>query len=121
MKARVLPPEEWGRLVDQDLPVLLPYAHNGDVSVVVVEDGSRIVASMAIMRVTHLEGVWIDPEYRNAGTVRRLLGATIDAAKKWPSNWAIAGAADDRMRDILPRMGATKVPVDSYVLTLGGS
>lgn len=120
MKARVLPPEEWDRLGVTNLPPITPYVRPQDIEVVVVEDGDKIVASMAVMRLTHFEGAWIDPQYRgNAGLVRMLLHSATEEARAWTDNWVIAGAADDRMRDILARLGGVKIPMDTYALGLG--
>lgn len=119
MTTRVLPESEWHRIEASQLPLLLAYMRPEDTDIVVVEDGDRIVACMGVLRVTHLEGVWIDPEYKNVAN--RLLRETYNTMRKYPDQFCIAGAADDRMRDVLNRMGGVKVPMDTYVLNFQGS
>jgi GNAT superfamily N-acetyltransferase len=117
MKARVLPREEWSRLERTGFP-LFPGVRPEDIVVVVVEDDEKVVASVTILRATHFENLWLDPEQRNAGVSRALLRAAIGAAHQWTDDWVFATAADDRMRDMLNRVGAIRIPVDPYVLAL---
>jgi hypothetical protein len=66
------------------------------------------------MRLTHLEGVWIDPKYKHVtGT---LLKETALCTGKWGDSWVIGGAQDDRMRDILGRLGGILIPAEFYAL-----
>jgi hypothetical protein len=115
---RILPPDEWDRLSETDIPAYLPMAKPEDVQVVVVEDDGRIVGAWAVLRVVHLEGVWIAPEYRKRSSVaRRLLVATFEAAKAWAPGWAFTGAdSDDVRRLITKHLGGRKAPFDLYVV-----
>jgi len=118
MTTRILDATEWAR-VPTDLHALLPHVIPGDAQVVVVEDAGRIVASWAVLRVVHLEGLWIDPAYRGrAGVARRLYEATLTAARRWTSGWAMTGAATDDVRALLDHAGAQKLPMDTYVMPL---
>lgn len=119
MKTRVLPPEEYWRLERTGIP-LFPRVRPEDVSVIVVEEEEKVVACMTILRANHFEGAWIDPEHRNAGVTNALLSASSEMARCSGSEWVFAGAADDHMRSILDRLGANKVPMDLYILDLGG-
>lgn len=121
MKARVLPPEEWSKLERTGVKVVTGL-HPKDQHVVVVEDAEgKVIACMTVLRATHLEGAWIDPEHRNAGVTRRLMGLSWAIAGALGTEWMFAGAADERMRDILGRLGGVKVPgLDTYMLGLGG-
>lgn len=120
MTTRSLPREEWDRLAGAEISAVLPHVHATDVEVIVVEDDGRIVASWAVMRVVHLEGLWIDPEYRGrVGVARRLLVATLEAARRWTSGWAMTGAASDDVRAMLAKVGALPVPMEIYVMPIG--
>lgn len=111
MTGRLLPREEWRRLPSQEL--LEP-----DSQVYVVEDAGRIVACLKALRVTHLEGLWIAPEYRgNPGLGLRLIRGAKTLAARWP--WVWAGADTDHMRDIVSRLGGTKLQMDSFVFREG--
>lgn len=120
MNTRTLPPAEWSRLTGDGWRAMLPHVRPDDVEIVVVEDDGRIVASWAVMRVVHLEGLWIDPDYRGrVGVARRLFVATLAAARRWTSGWAMTGAASDDVRAMLTKVGALPVPMDSYVMPIG--
>lgn len=119
MIARVLPKDEWGRMKDPDLPVLLPFLDPEEVRIVVIEEAGEIVASVAVMRITHYEGLWIDPKH-GLGVMRALRRKAAATAETWANGWVMAGAADDRMRDVLGRMGAAPIPLETFMLNLGG-
>lgn len=121
MIARILRPEEWGRLERPHIPPLTPYVRPEDMAVVVVEDGDRIAACVSVMRVTHFETLWIDHEYRgNAGVGRALLRQAVAVSKAWGSRWAFGGIEDDRMRGFIERLGGVHVPLQFYALPAGG-
>lgn len=118
MTARVLPREEWHRL-DADLRALFESLDPADAKVVVIERDGEIVARQGLMRVVHMEGFQIAPGTKgNAGITRALMRAVAEEASEWARGWVVANAADDPTRRTLERMGATRVPVDSYVFTL---
>jgi hypothetical protein len=98
----------------------LPGVRPDDVRVVVVEQGDTVVAALTVLRATHFEGIWIDPAKRNGGVTRALLRGAMTEARQWTDDWVFAAAADDRMRDVLDRIGGIRLPIDSYVLSLGG-
>jgi hypothetical protein len=76
---------------------------------------------MTVLRATHFEGAWIDPEHRNAGVTRGLMRLAADIAReRWDNQWVFAGSADERMTDVLGRLGAVRVPMDTYMIGLGG-
>ena len=122
MIARILPPEEWHKLSVTGMAPMQSTMRPEDVQMIVVEDGDRIVASMGTYRVTHFEGLWIDPEYRgNPGLGRRLIKAGIEAARKWTDRWVWGCSDTGRMDSIIERIGGNRIPVDSYIIPLGGN
>jgi hypothetical protein len=121
MKARVLPREEWSRLEVTQLPQIGPLMRPEDVQIVVVEVGERIISTIAVLRVTHFEDLWIDPEYRgNAGAARRLLKVAISEARRF-STWAWGSSDTEHMTDIIERAGGVPLPVKSFAIPLGGN
>lgn len=122
MTSRILPPEEWDRLSDTDIPNILPHVGPTDMHIVVVEDEGRIVGCWALMPMLHLEGLWIAPEYRGRSSVaRRLLKATWAEVKRLAPRWVMTGCCDDTVRRLLTRhMNAAKVPSDSYLIAMQG-
>lgn len=121
MTTRILDATEWAR-VPTDLQAVLPHVVPSDAQVLVVEDEGRIVASWAVLRVVHLEGLWIDPAYRGRVSVaRQLYTATVEAARRWTSGWAMTGADSDAVRGLLETAGAQRLTMDTYVLPLRGN
>jgi hypothetical protein len=121
LRTRILPPEEWDRLKETELPPLLPYISPDNAAMVVVEDGDKVVASLAVLRATHLEGLWIDPERRgNAGVARALLRQATELVRVRGEQWALGGCADDRMRRLIGKLGGVQVPMELYALWVGG-
>ena len=122
MKARVLSPEEWSTLDVSGMPQIGPTLRDDDVQIVAVEDEGRVVATMAVLRVTHFESLWIDPAYRgNAGVARRLLKRAIEAAKKWTDSWVWGASDTAHMSDIIKRCSGNAVPVESFIIPIGGN
>lgn len=111
--------DQWHRMERTDIPPLTGISPR-DTSVVVVERDGKIVATLSVVRMTHLEGLWVDPAYKNAGVCRSLLRLSAGIAGVWDNEWVLAGAADERMRDILTRLGGVKVDMETYMLSLGG-
>jgi hypothetical protein len=124
MKARILKPEEWGRINSPELPELLPYVEPENIAVVVVEDDKgEIVASVAALQVTHFEGLWINPEYRgNASVVRNLIRELYGVPLSRHEHWAFATAAQDneKMDSVCRRLGGQPMAVKFFAMPLGG-
>ena len=119
MIARVLGMNERHRLREIPMPAMAEQVRPEDSQVVVVEEDGRIVASWTVLRMTHLEGAWVDPAYRNAGTVRRLLRKVGEAVREWSNGLVVTSANDDSVKGILDRMNARKVDVETYLLYWG--
>jgi len=116
MHARILRPEEWARLEASRLPELLPYCRPQDVAIVAVEDGAQLAACMAVLKVTHFEGVWVAPEHRgNPGVMRPLFRLAGAIPSMRGEHFALGAAAhgDERMRGLMERLG-TRLPMDLY-------
>lgn len=119
MISRVLPPSEWHRLDVTGFPPIQPCANPPDTEVIVVEDEGRIVASMYVMRFTHLEGAWVDPRFKgNAGVVSRLLKRAKESACRFPESWAVAFTDRDDVSGLVSRLGGVKIPVESFVMPM---
>jgi len=118
MKARILGPEEWGRLeMEVQAQPLLPHVLPRNMAVVVVEDEGQIVGAIQVAQVTHFEGLWIKPCFRgNAGVMRALLRQAVAIPQGRGEHWVLGGAADMRMQDLNERLGGKKLPVDFYAL-----
>ena len=92
--------------------MFLDTMHHRDAAVVVVEDGSRIVARMSVLRVPHWESFWMAPEYSgNAGVTRALLRGATAQAQAWAKLWFYANADSDAMIKTLKRLGGDFQPM----------
>jgi hypothetical protein len=119
MRTRILPPEEWAQLERTNVPTF-PGVRPEDSAIVVVEDGDKVIACMTVLRATHFEGTWIDPEHRNAGVTRGLLRLATAVGKSWGTEWVFTGAAneDDHTKSLIGRLGGVLLPMSTYVLPL---
>jgi hypothetical protein len=119
MTSRILPVAEYDRLADTYLAPLRDH-FPAQTSVIVVEDGDRIVATWALMLVPHVEGVWTHPDYRhNPAVIRHLLTGMRREARAWGVSRVMTGAMDDTVRGLLAHLGAEPLPGDHYVWPLG--
>jgi hypothetical protein len=120
MSARVLPPEEWSRL-GEERAAFYSSVNPEDVRVVVVEDEGEIVATMAVMRMTHWECYWQAPETAgNAGITRALLRGAAAEAEKFAPHWYLANSDSEEMNDTLRRLGGEFLPVHTYRFRVDG-
>ena len=112
--ARILPREEWGRL-GEERAAFYASVHPEDVRVIVVEEAGEIVATMAVMRMTHLECFWMAPyKAGNAGITRALLRGAFEAASEFAPNWFLANSDGPEMSETLERLGAEQVFVHTF-------
>ena len=119
MTTRILPVEEWERLDGTELEHVWPILHPEHASILVIEDGDRIVACWAVIRYVHVEGVWIDPEYRHkVGIVKRLLVGMHKIVESLGADRVLTGAVTEDVRQMIATLGGKKLPGDHYVIPL---
>jgi len=123
MRARILRPEEWGKLDGRDLSKLLPYVEPENVAVCVVEDeAGEIIGCLAAIQVTHLEGTWIAPEHRGkAGALRALLRQAFAVPQARGERWAFGGTDGDSVKGFLERLGGKPLDMQFYALPTGAN
>ena len=123
MKSRILSPNEWGRVEASNLPALLRFVAPENVSVVVVEDDfGEIVASVAVLRTTHFEGLWIDPSQRgNAGVFRALIREAYAVPRARDEKWVFGGSepGDRQMGTLCRRLGGQPLRVEFFAMPVG--
>jgi GNAT superfamily N-acetyltransferase len=100
-----------------DLARVLPA---GRARTVVVEEGGRVVGTMTVALVPHVEATWIDPAHRNAGVTRALIRATWDLARDGGAEWGFAGTESDAVADALIRLGGVPLPHTFLMMPLDG-
>lgn len=120
MIARILPPEEWNAVRGKGFDGMLPLIEPENARVVVVEEDGEVVAHLGVLRVTHLESLWVHPRYRgNAGLGRRLLRKAMEAVRPWATSWVMAQVADNDVCELVRRLGGVRIAADSYAMTVG--
>lgn len=118
---RMLPFAEYPRLDGTELEAVWPHLGPQDAQITVVESEGQIVACWALLRVWHLEGLWIHPEHRQRVVIaRRLWLGVRRLAQKLGIARAATAALTDDVRGMLATAGALKLPGDHYVLPLEG-
>lgn len=125
LTTRMLPPAEWPKLAGTEAGSVWHAFNPDETQVVVVEEADgRIVGVWCVLRLVHVECVWIAEGHRNTGGVaRRLWRGMRQAAERWGARSVVTGAISDDVRGLIMKAGGSIVPGESYVLPLhpGGS
>lgn len=117
MNSRILPPEEWPRLAGTEAEAVWPTLDPEHARVVVVEDEGEIVATWTVMRIVHVECLWVKPSHRGVfGVTKRLLRGMRDAASAWGARNVVTGSASAHVTDLIRRFGGMPMPCESFVL-----
>lgn len=117
--ARILPREEYDRLIGTEAEQVWPHLKDTDV-VVVVEDGGRIVACHVLMQMWHLECLWVAPDRRKSMVGGRLWAKVQQTAKSMGLSALWTSAISDEVRDLLAHVGAEELPGRHYRVPMRG-
>lgn len=115
---RELPAEEYPRLAGMPLGQALP--HPDSSAVAVVEVDGRIVATWAAMTTIHLDGCYIEPEYRGHPAVTKALITalfTLLTSRGVPAALTITQSPE--VDALIARLGATPIPGQLWLLPIG--
>lgn len=120
MTSRILPPHEWPKLAGTEAETLWPHLDPEQARVLVVEDETgAIVGCWTVLRMVHVEAVWIREDYRGAfGVVKRLLFGMRDIAREWGARTVLTGAMTDQVRALITSLGGQPLPGAHYVIPL---
>jgi len=119
MTSRVLPPEEWHRLVGTEAELIWPHLDPARSHVLAVEHNGAIVGTWVLMQVLHAECLWIAPSHRGRTSVARRLWTAMQRTARGLGAKAVATAAmTDDVRRLLDHVGATKVLGDHYAMRI---
>lgn len=124
MRIRFLKPEEWTeKLTATQLPELLPYVSPQNITIIVAEDEEgKVVGSIMALKVTHLEGLWVDPQHRGGRVAWQLYQQALAVARIEREHFVFGAAAnsDERMDDLITRCGGRRLPMRLYSMAVGG-
>lgn len=119
MITRVLPPDEWPRLVGTEAETIWPNLDPMKSRVIVVEDNGQIVGCHVLSWVLHAECLWTHPDHRGkAGVARRLWPAVKVNALEMGASVIATAANSDVVRELLAHVGAEQVLADTYVMRM---
>ena len=76
---------------------------------VIAVDQDQTVGRVFMVAPTHVEGIWIDPNYRNAHVMKRLVDRVEDEARLLKISRVFAYATDETMESYIERLGYTKL------------
>ena len=120
MITRILPVEEYPRLVGTEAEQLWPHLPES-ARVIVVEDNGCIVATWTLMQMVHAECIWIAPTHRGSfGVVRRLLGKMRETASEWEVSKIITASLSPYVSNLIRRIGGTRIEGESFLLPVSG-
>jgi hypothetical protein len=115
MNTRILPLEEWHKLVRTPLAAAVPHMPP-DMTVIVVEEDGAIVGCWSLFHALHVEGLWIAPERRGTSTIAKHLLHDMRVVLNKRTAWASATSPD--VATMLDRLHAQPVAGTHYLLSL---
>ncbi|MES2531839.1 MAG: GNAT family N-acetyltransferase [Pseudomonadota bacterium] len=116
MTRRVLPRDEYARLVGTYLEPLIEW-FPADADVIVVEDDAgAIIGCSSLFTRCHVEGTWIAEAHRGrTGVARSLLEGIRATAQRRHADRVLTASMDDAMTRLLGKLGATALPGIHFV------
>lgn len=123
MTSRVLPPHEWPRLACTELEAVYPHLDPDQADVVVVEDEQgRLVACWALLRVFHVEGLWVAPEHRGRGRAGiRLFDAMRRLCGRVGARRVFTGAISDDVKRLIDHVHGVPLKGEHFVIPIEGA
>jgi len=118
MRSRILPPEEWSRIVEGEAAEALP-SFAPSTEIYVVEDGGQIVATWAAIPTIHMECLWVRPSHRGLVSVAvRLFRGLREISAKWGVGSVVTSSLSPMVTDLIRRFGGTPLPGEMFVLPI---
>lgn len=119
MTVRVLPPDEWNRLVGTELESVWPILNRETTSVMVVEHEGEIVGCWAMFPVTHVEGITIKEGYRSSPVVAmKLLRMMRSLCRDQGIKTVVTGSLSNAVSRYIERLGGVEVPGKQFAISL---
>lgn len=117
MTRRLLPREDYGRLVGTELEAIAPHLP-ADAEVLVIEDEQgAIVGCWSAFSLLHVEGVWVAPEHRGkTGVARNLLQGMRQIARRRGAQAVNTGSVSPDVSAMLRKLGAVALEGEQFSL-----
>lgn len=121
MTTRLLPPDEWHRLIGTEAEAVIPHLADLRAQALVVEESDAIIGCWVFLPMWHAECLWISEAHRGHGSVgRRLLSGLKHVADSLGVDRIWTGSASNEVRDLLKHFGAVQIPGEHFVMSLKG-
>lgn len=115
-QSRLLPREEWPRLVGTEAETVWPYLPE-TAQVLVVEHGPQIVGCWVLAPLFHVECLWIAPDHRKTASVaRRLWREMRRLIQGLGIRSVVTSALSTDVRQLLDHVDAEQLPGEHYVM-----
>ena len=111
LTTRILPPDEWHRLVGTELETVVAcLAVDAPAHVLVIEQDECIVGCWLLMATWHVEGLWVAPTHRKRGRVgQRLLDGMRTLVRGFGSHAVVTASLSTDVTTLLRKIGATEL------------
>lgn len=120
LTTRILPREEYFRLIGTELQDVREHLPGTAAVVVVEDDEGALVGCWALVPVWHAEGVWIAESERKRGRVAlRLLRAMSEVAKSAGTRAVMTAAVTDDVRVLIERLHGQPLPGTHFLMPVG--
>src|SRR5678810_1223630 len=120
MTTRILPREEYFRLMGTELEGVRDELPASACVLAVENDDGELVACWALLPIWHVEGVWIAESERKRGQAAiRLVRGMKDMARTAGAKTVMTAAVTDEVRALIQRMGGQQVPGDHFLVPVG--
>jgi len=105
---------ETRRLREDEFDLLRSTPEPNDISpentaVIAAFDGNRLVGRLAVLNVPHIEGVWIDRQYRNGTMLSRLERKAVEILRECGASAVLAVAINNKIEGYLERLGYKRI------------
>lgn len=118
MMTRLLPREEWDRLLDTEAGPACPYFPE-DTRVIVVEAHGDVLGAWSMPRYLHAECLTINATHRRKGAVGRLLlNAMYEQARATGDRVVLTSSLDSKIDQWCERVGGARLPGAHYVIPI---
>lgn len=118
MTTRILPCEEWPRLMGTDAEAIWPTLDPMRSAIVVVEHDGVIIAHHILLYVLHAEALWVHPAHRKGIVGGRLWAAVKSAVRGSGARGFVTAAVDDDVRRLIAKVGGTPLPGSHFTVTV---
>jgi GNAT superfamily N-acetyltransferase len=116
MTSRILPREDYGRLIGTDLETAVPLFPGA--RVIVVEEGDAIIGHLMLAPMWHAEGFYVAPSHRGRGVDTALVTAMHAEARSMGVETVFPAAADDQMAHYVTRHGGVEIPARWFAVAV---